>query len=112
MYQRVNKHDFIEAFRTMGRYDRQDGQGGNFTYEALLALFDYLEEIEAGTGEEMHLDPIALCCDFAEYENLAELAGEYDDINAADDERALDYLRDQTTVIEIPGTDRIVIQSF
>lgn len=106
MYQRVTQHDFIEAFRTMGRYDRSDGQGGNFTYEALLALFDYLEEYEDSLEEanEIELDVIALCCEFAEYDSIEDAASEYN-MNRAE-------LRDNTPIIEIPGTDRIIIQQF
>ena len=29
-------------------------------------MFDYLEQYEEDTGEELKLDVIALCCDFAE----------------------------------------------
>ncbi len=44
----VTLHDFREAFRTMGRSDQ-------FTYEGQEVLFDFLEEIEQSTGEEMEL---------------------------------------------------------
>ena len=42
----------------------------NFSYDGLVALFDYLEEIEDSRGEEMEFNPIALCRDFTEYDIL------------------------------------------
>lgn len=59
MKQTVTLHDFRDAFRAMGRADQ-------FTYDGLEILFDYLEEIERDTGEEMEMDVIAFCCDFYE----------------------------------------------
>ena len=45
----------------------------NFSYEGLRILFDYLEEFEESTGEEVEFDVIAICCDFSEdsYETIA-----------------------------------------
>jgi hypothetical protein len=45
----VNQYDFIEAFH---RYDRYE----QFGYDALCSLFDYMEQLEEDTGEEMELD--------------------------------------------------------
>lgn len=50
---------FVDAFHNMGR-DIQ------FSYEAKRELFDYLEQYEQDCGEEIELDVIALCCDYAE----------------------------------------------
>lgn len=79
MKKTINLYDFREAFRTMGRKD-------NFTYNGLEVLFDYLEEIEQGSGEEMELDVIGLCCDFAEA-TLFEIADTYSiDLSEAEDD--------------------------
>ena len=78
----------------------------NFTREALYALFDYFEQLENDTGEEIEFDPIAICCDFSEYDSLAEVKEAYDDIETIDD------LNAYTTVIEVPKTDRLIIQNF
>ena len=59
MKQTVNIHEFRAAFYRMGRKD-------NFSYEGLEILFDYLEEFEQDIGEEIELDVVALCCDYAE----------------------------------------------
>ena len=38
----------------------------NFSYEGLSILFDWLEQLEQDTGEELELDVIAICCDFSQ----------------------------------------------
>lgn len=53
-------------------YNKED----NFSAEGLSLLFDYLEQLEEDTGEEMELDVIALCCDYSELP-LKEFAQEY-----------------------------------
>lgn len=55
----VNVYEFRDAFYKMGRKDQ-------FSYDGLGVLFGYLESLEEDTGEEIELDVIALCCDFAE----------------------------------------------
>lgn len=50
---------FRDEFHRAGRKDQ-------FSYEGLGLLFDYLEQYEADTGEEIKLDVIALCCEFSE----------------------------------------------
>lgn len=65
----VNRYQFHHAFETT----RPD----NFTYNGLKALFNYLEDLEADTGEEIELDVIALCCDYTEYENVDDYVNAY-----------------------------------
>lgn len=62
MKKTIYKNEFIDTMI--------DIRPGNFSYDGLVALFDYLEEIEDNCGEEMEFDPIALCCDFTEYDIL------------------------------------------
>lgn len=59
MYIDINFCMFQDAFRRCGRQEQ-------FTYTAQRALFDYLEQLEADTGENIELDVIALCCEYAE----------------------------------------------
>lgn len=70
MKQTINLNGFIDAFQAMGRED-------SFTYDGMKALFDYIEEYEASTGEEIELDVIALCCEYTEYEDVEEYANVY-----------------------------------
>ena len=66
MKQTINVFQFRDAFLQSDTYKN------NFSYEGLAVLFDYLEELEDSTGEEMELDVVAICCDFQEMENVQE----------------------------------------
>ena len=77
-----------------------------FSYEGSNALFEYLTQYEEGCEQDLEFDPISFRCDFDEYENLKEVKGNYDDIKNLDD------LRNYTTVIEIPNTERLIIQVY
>ena len=109
MKQSVYLYEFERAFIDYGRQDQ-------FTYDGKKALFEYLEDLEDGTGEEIELDVIALCCDYCEYESALECAKNYpfdidEDLDEDEqEEAALEYLRDHTTVIEF--NTGIIIQSF
>ena len=94
----INFSQFCDAFSE----DRKN----TYSYEGKKALFEYLENYEEETDEEIELDIIALCCDYTEYENLAEIQNNYSDIKDLDD------LKDHTQVIEIEGTDRLIIQNY
>ena len=83
----VSESQFRDAFQR-----RPD----NFSYEGLSALFEYLEEYEDSTGEEIELDPIAICCEYAEYENLEEFQKDY-----GDDYNSIEEIEDHTQVIRI-----------
>ena len=80
----------------------------NFSYEGTKALFDYLEDLEDSIGEKIEFDPIALCCEYNEYDNLKECLTEYDNLEL----KTIDDLRDHTTVIEVDGLDSIIIRAF
>ena len=105
MIDTVNKYDFIDRFRS------SDSYANNFSYEGLSALFDYLEEFEDDTGEQIEFDLVALCCDFTEYENFQEIRDNYSDIESMED------LEGYTTVIQVYNldgslSDRLIIQNF
>lgn len=65
----VSRYDFERAFVDADRKDQ-------FSYEGLKALFDYLEDYEEQTGEEIELDVIALCCEYSE-ETAEDIARNY-----------------------------------
>lgn len=58
-------------------YDLKRMDRANFSYDGAIALMEYLEEIATDTGEPIEYDPIAFCCDWAEYENIAEYNAAY-----------------------------------
>jgi len=70
----VNQYQFEQAFRDCGRFG---GDNDNFSYEALQLLFNWFEEYEESSGGEVELDPIAICCEFAEM-TKAELLEQYE----------------------------------
>ena len=90
MKQSVNFSAFVDAFQAYDRYDQ-------FGYDALRILFDYLEEYEQDTGEELELDVIALCCDYS-VDSVDDIANDYRiDLDGEADpdvrrELVLDYL--------------------
>jgi hypothetical protein len=109
MITQITRSSFVDSFRAMGRADQ-------FSYEGLQALFEYLEEYEEGTGEQIDLDVIALCCDFSEYLDALEAATEYGfeaDTDQDEDKQqtsALEWLQSETVVIE--HKSGIIIQQF
>ena len=95
MIQTINLSDFRAAFHSMGRKDQ-------FSYEALGALFDYMEEADPNA----ELDVIALCCDFSEdtVEDIAANYGlEFSSIEDGDTdgerEHVRAYLEENSTIV-------------
>ena len=105
MYQKINFSDFVMAFKA---HDRQD----QFSYDAKVLLFDYLEEME-----EIELDVIALCCEYEE-STVDDIIASYDidisDDSDEDETRAavLTYLEDHTTVIGETNAGTILFAQF
>jgi hypothetical protein len=110
MKQSVTFSDFVDAFRAYDRYDQ-------FGYKALRVIFDYLEQYEQDTGEELGLDVIAICCDYTvqghtgiaqDYSiDLSDAEGDAD----VEEQIVLDYLNDHTMVLGQCETG-IVYQCF
>jgi hypothetical protein len=97
MKQTINFSDFVDAFRAYDRYDQ-------FGYQALMVIFEYLEEYEESTGEELELDVVAICCEYAT-DNWMDIAANYSieiDENENEDEQkqqVIDYLNENTVVL-------------
>ena len=80
--------------------------------------------MEDEIGEEIEFDVVALRCEYTEYGSAEEAVescssddsddlkdqsdGDADDLN----ELCMEYLRDHTAVIEIPGSDGVIIQKY
>ena len=83
----------------------------NFSYDGLEALFDYLEDYEQSCGIEIDFDPIALRCEFTEYNAIK---GAYENYQPGDEELTelamLEYLQDRTQVIEFKTG--VILQDF
>ena len=95
------------------RYARSE----NFTPAGVRALFDHLEELSEGSGEDIKLDIIGLCCDYSE-DTFEDIAANYnidltdhDGETIKDDEEikriVLEYLNENTVVCGVTGTTAV-----
>ena len=100
MKQYVTESTFIDAFK------QSDTRKNQFSYEGLKALFEYFEEYEDSTGEELEFDMIAICCEYTEYDNLKELNNNY-----SKQYKDLEGLREETDVIVV-DYDKFIIRDF
>jgi hypothetical protein len=115
MKQTITRSTFIQAFVQQ--------RPENFTREALHMLYDYFEQYELETGEEVELDVIAICCDYSEM-CASEVIREYNISDAFEGEfieqgndtsrklGAIDYLRDYTIYLGETSDGRLVFQNF
>lgn len=109
IYQTITQSEFTTAFHRTGR-------GDNFSYSALCALYDYIDELSDATGEDIELDVIALCSEYSEYSDALEAAAEYgftpegDQEESEQEQSAIDWLRGRTQVIQFSGG--VIIQDF
>lgn len=91
--QTVNRSAFHDAFNAI--------RPEQFSYAALNALYDYLEQLSDDTGQDVELDVIAICCDYCQYDSIEEASSVYD----------VRDIRDHTTVIDCDD-DSVIIQNF
>lgn len=103
--------DFQDSFTNCGR-------GDSFTYDWLKALYEYLTQLEDDCGIEIELDAIALDCDYTEYDSVKEAyeayQDDYDELCEDEeerDERANEYLNDNTQVIHMDNGG-VIIANF
>lgn len=113
----VNFSQFCDAFNDYGRED-------SYTYEGKRALFDWFEQYEEDCNTEIEIDVIAICCEFTEYGSADEAASNYfayegmtydeegAEVDTPDEveDKALEYLNENTMVIEFDGG--VIIQDF
>lgn len=110
MKQIIGQSQFIDAFRSMGRYEQ-------FGYDALVSLFDYMEQLESDCGEEIELDVIAICCDYA-VDTPEDIASSYNiDLSECEDdderrEAVVEYLDNVTQVVDPDCNGQIVYMQF
>jgi predicted NAD-dependent protein-ADP-ribosyltransferase YbiA (DUF1768 family) len=77
----------------------------NFSLRGLEALYQYFYEVSEEMGEDIEFDPIAICCEFTEYDNFEEVQ-QYYDVNTFDE------LDEQTRVIEVHDSEILIVQQF
>jgi|DEB0MinimDraft_4_1074332.scaffolds.fasta_scaffold00241_33 hypothetical protein len=93
----LTKYEFVERFLEI----RPD----NFSREGLEALYDDLEDLSEGMGEAIEFDPIAICCDYTEYDSIEEAIEDYPSVeNFA-------HLDDLTDVLKLEN-GKLVVRNF
>lgn len=98
MIQTVNFTRFCDSF--------SDSYKNNFTYKGKRALFDYLESIEQDTGTPIELDPIALCCEYTQFDDLADYHSQYDPLDTIED------IQNKTQYIPIENSEGFIILAY
>lgn len=68
LYQTINPHQMFAIFEKMGRANA-DG----FTLDAVKLLHEHLEDMAQSQGSPIEIDVIGICCDWSEYDDLAEI---------------------------------------
>ena len=99
----LSKQDFIEEFN-FGEHSSYNDQ---FSYEGLESLYDYLMECYT-EDDPFEMDAIGLIVQFSEYDSLEECLQEV----GSEEIKTLEHLQFHTTVIEIEGTEGIIISEF
>ena len=98
----VSEYQFVDAFRLCGRETQ-------FSVPARRALFAHFEQVEEDSDTEIQLDPIGICCEWAEYPSALEASKAYG-FEPEDNNQAEMWLGRKTTVIQFDGG--LVIQQF
>jgi len=102
MYTRVTEDNFRNTFLASANYSE------NFSYNGLTALYDYFEELEDELNESIEFDLIAIACEYSEL-TIDELRDNY---SIDKDIDVIEYLQENTIVIEIENSDSVIIQDY
>lgn len=87
--------------------DDQWSRGGAF------AMVEYLEQQEKDCDISIEFDPIALSCEYSEYESLQDFAEKFWQTNSqrlTRDEVIKEYIEHRSTLIEFDGG--IIVEDF
>lgn len=114
----ADEYHFWEWLRNSDNYSKNFSIDGA---KAVQAYYDGLSE-ELGTDilGDIEFDPIAWCCEWAEYDNIGEAYeayfGNYDDVKDQNQgnrtpEQQLERFQDNTQVIELDN-GHVLVQEF
>ena len=99
---------------TINDFINNEQLNNTFSYDGLVALFDYLEDFERDCGNELDFDPVALRCEFTEYNSIKDAYETYmPESKLADyatELEMMEYLQDNTQVIEFETG--VILQDF
>jgi len=115
IYRQINKYGMIDAFRKYGRLKTSETHG-NFTEEAIEALFDYYDEMVGEhyeISQAYELDVIGICCEWTQYDDIDEVKETYLDTKQEtyDSDDVFEYLEDNTYHIVLDD-DSILVRGF
>jgi len=79
-----------------------------FSRPALYALYRYLDELSSDIGEDIELDVVGICCEFAEYKDIDAVKVDYG--FEVGEVKNISELQEKTIVIEFDGG--LVISQF
>ena len=89
----------------------------NWTRSGAFALVEYLEQMEEDCGTSIGFDPVALRCEFSEYESLNDFAIDYfhgsltgKGVDEKEPKDIRGFIEDRGTLIEFEGG--IIVQNF
>jgi hypothetical protein len=110
IYTQITKYSFIDAFKQSSRKDQ-------FSYEALEAIYEYLEDYSQDSGENVELDIVAICCEWSEmsWQDVAMSYGVDLSQCTDDDERIGEvesFLCDNTQFQTLPDGESFVFVQF
>ena len=110
MKQTINCHQFINQFDAL--------RPNNFSRDALIMMFEYFEEYERDSGEEIEFDPIAICCEYLElstheFVHQYRLDKEIDGMTDDEIEKFIsDYIEESARFIGRTDSGSFVFQQF
>tara|TARA_Y100000004_G_scaffold139403_1_gene158235 strand:- start:197 stop:493 length:297 start_codon:yes stop_codon:yes gene_type:complete len=90
----LNKQNFLEQVRQHSRWK-------TFSYEGWVQIYEWENEMNS----DVEYDPVAFCCEYAEYESFKKLKEDYSNIKTFDD------LEGKTWVANLPE-GRVLIRQF
>ena len=85
----VSRDDLAREFEDYGR-------GTQFSRAAIDALHGYYSELAEDSGQPIQLDVIGICCDWGEYDDVAEACESYGCFD-------LEELEDSYRIIRVEG---------
>jgi len=97
MKQTMNEFDFKNEFKKI--------RPQNFSYDGLTVLYDHLTRYEQDTDQELEFDPIAYCCEYTEFDSFEDVKKNYD----VED---LEHLEQNTIVLKIPNSEKLIVQNY
>ena len=106
MKRTITEPEFIDGFK--GSY------ANSFTYEGKRALYEYFTQLEEDTSFEIEFDPIAIHCEYTEYEDFTEFLGDYKDYAEEHNIKKIEDIAEHTQLIKCDDVwnHRFIIQQF